>query len=347
MSNYYNIGTRQDIVISNSSLSYINPAQGGSPKKFLTFFDDQVEKKLSVHMERGTLLHDWHEHQDGFVISDMVKPEGVMGQWSEAVYNLLAQSEGGFRNYSKEIVLLAKGAFYSNIKDETKAFETFEKSGRDYVDGLFKADGKVIVTSKTGTILKAQISSLQAHKKANYMLFSQVSSTSQRIKELEIYWEVDVEGLDSKVKLKAKLDNIIIDFKNKVIYLNDLKSTGKPVALFKGSFVSFRYYRQIAFYANALFQYLLQIEQNPLEWSIVPRMVAVDNTPQFNVHTFTLAQEWVELGQKECGELISRVAWHIKNNEWSYTADEVENKYDLFIDFTEKDKLFQDADGDV
>lgn len=347
MSNYYNIGTREDIVISNSSLTYINPLQGGNPKKFLTFFDDQVEKKISVNMERGTLLHDWHEHPDEFVVSDMVKPEGVMGQWADAVYALLAQSEGGFQNYNSDIVLLAKGSFYSNIKDPIKAKDNFDKNGKDYVESLFQANGKIIVTSKTGTILKSQIAALQAHKKANHMLFGNVSSTSERKKELEVYWQVDVEGLDVPLKFKAKLDDSIFDFKNKVVYLNDLKSTGKPVSLFKGSFISFRYYRQIAFYVNALFQYLLQLGEDPNEWTIVPRMVAVDNTPQFNVHTFTIAEEWVTQGQEECKNLISRVAWQIKNNEWVYTPDEVENKYDMYIDFTEKDKLFQDGEADI
>ena len=45
--NYYDIGSRENIVVSNSSLSYINPLEGGSPKKFLAFFDEREEEKES------------------------------------------------------------------------------------------------------------------------------------------------------------------------------------------------------------------------------------------------------------------------------------------------------------
>lgn len=347
MSNYFSIGSREDIVISNSSLSYINPLQGGSPSKFLTFYDNDVEKKQSINLERGTLLHDWHEHQDGFIIAEVEKPSEMMSGWVDRVFEMLAVSEGGIANYSNDIVQSVRNGAYASTKDATKLKEKFENEGLEYLKFLFKGSGKVALTPATKAILDNQISSLLGHKKANHMLFGQVSDSSKRIKELEIYWSIKAE--EREIKFKAKLDNSIFDYKKKVVYLNDLKSTGKPVSIFKQSFVSYRYYRQIAFYINALFQYLIQQGEDPKEWSVIPRMVAVDNTSQYNVHSFTIDNKWIEIGNKECDDLISRVIWHITKDEWKYTAEEVENKYDLHLDFNNKDELFngENADGDV
>lgn len=345
MSNYFEVGSREDIVISNSSLSYINPEQGGSPAKFLSFFEQNTEKKQSISLERGTLLHDWHEHQDGFIVADIEKPSEMMCGWVDRVFDMLAVSEGGIANYSNDIVQSVRNGAYASTKDATKLKEKFESEGLEYLKFLFKGSGKVALTPATKIIIDNQINSLLGHKKANHMLFGQVSDTSKRIKELEIYWSVDIEGKETK--FKAKLDNTIFDYKNKVVYLNDLKSTGKPVSLFKASFISFRYYRQIAFYINALFQYLIQQGEDPKEWSVIPRMVAVDNTPNYNVHCFTIDNKWIEAGNKESQDLISRVAWHVSKDEWKYSAEEVENKYDLHLDFNTKDQLFNGEEDET
>lgn len=347
MSNYFEVGTKDDIFISNSFLSYINPDQGGSPKKALTFFESGIEKKQSISLERGSLLHDWHEHQEMFIVADVVKPEAVMGQWADALYNMLAQSEGGYNNVTDDFIIEAKGSFYGNVKDRDKSLSKFKESGADkYVEFLFKANGKVAMTVETKRIVESQIAALTNHKKANHMLFGATSDGQKRLKELEIYWTAAIEGFPDKfLKFKAKLDNIIIDFNKKVIYLNDLKSTGKPVSLFKQAFINYRYYRQIAFYTTALFQYLLQEGFNPSQWQVIPRMVAVDNTKEFNVHSFTIDNKWIEVGNKEVNDLVGRVLWHTVNEEWSYTPEEVENKYDCHLDFSAKDELFNGGEN--
>lgn len=335
--NYYEVGSKEDIVISNTSLSYINPEQGGSPAKFINFFTEFIEFKNSISLERGSLLHDYHEHEDNFVISDVEKPSKMMADWVEGVYN--SQKHSQINIVSGAIEPFANGA-YTSTKDLTKRLDKFKKEGQPYLEFLFKADGKIAMTSQTRDIVVNSMNALKSHKKANHILFGEVGVGMQRIKELEIYWEVDADGVEGKVKFKAKLDNTIFDFNKKIAYLNDLKSTGKPVSNFKSSFVSYRYYRQLTFYMQAIYQYLIQQGHNPNEWSIVPRVVAVDSTPFYNVHVFTIDTKWTKLGDKEITSLVNRVIWHMVKNEWKYTAEEAENKYDCFIDYNAKDELF-------
>lgn len=338
--NYYEVGSKEDIVISNTSLSYINPEQGGSPKKFINFFSEFKELQESISLERGSLLHDWHEHQENFVIADVEKPSIMMAGWVERVFKSLQLANLSPNDLSIEIIFNYREGAYSNIKDTTKLWNKFNDEGMSYLRFLFSVEGKVAMTTETKNIVTKSMDALKEHKKANNILFSEPSEGNKRIKELEVYWEIKIPEYEKPVKFKAKLDNTIIDYKHKIVYLNDLKSTSKPVSTFKrGSFVYYRYYRQLAFYTTAVFQYLIQIGEDPKEWSVIPRIIAVDSV-LYNVHSFTIAPEWLTLGHKEMTELVNRVIWHFVSNEWKYTAEEVENKYDTHLDFTERDKIF-------
>lgn len=54
---------------------------------------------------------------------------------------------------------------------------------------------------------------------------------------------------------KALLDGVLIDHKEKIIKPFDLKTTGRSVWEFKDSFLQYGYYRQCAFYEQALLSY--------------------------------------------------------------------------------------------
>lgn len=347
--NYYEVGSIEDIVISNTSLSYINPKQGGSPAKFLNFFEKFIEFKNSISLERGSLLHDFHEHEDKFVISDVKKPSEMMASWVERVFNAYKPSGIPIEQASLPMNFIAyRGGAYSNLVDTNKVSKRFVDDGLDYLKFLYLADGKIAMTSATKEIVVKSMAALKGHRKANHMLFGELPNKVVREKELEVYWEVNVKGYEKPVKFKAKLDNTIFDYNKKIAYLNDLKSTSDPVSLFKQSFSKYRYYRQLSFYVKAIFQYLIQQGEDPDTWEVLPRIIAVDSTPFYNVHCFTIDPKWTELGYRESEELVNRVIWHLVHNEWKYTAEEVDNKYDCHIDYDSKDGLFnEDATGTI
>lgn len=85
---YYNVGTREDIVVSSSSLSYIDPTQGGSPQRYLSFFDKQEEQKLSKGLENGTIVHLYAEKPEEFGVADIPRPEGMLGDLVDEFYIL-------------------------------------------------------------------------------------------------------------------------------------------------------------------------------------------------------------------------------------------------------------------
>lgn len=68
---YFEVGDRENPVVSNSSLSRLNPEQGGSIVKFLNFFNDEEkenQKKESTSLTNGKLVHAFIENPETFVV---------------------------------------------------------------------------------------------------------------------------------------------------------------------------------------------------------------------------------------------------------------------------------------
>ena len=86
---YYSVGSREDIVLSSSSFSYLDPEQGGSIQKFLSFFDKQVEKTSSKSLENGTVVHAYVEKPGQFTVAAIPKPDGMLGAMADEFYRLM------------------------------------------------------------------------------------------------------------------------------------------------------------------------------------------------------------------------------------------------------------------
>jgi hypothetical protein len=147
----------------------------------------------------------------------------------------------------------------------------------------------------------------------------------------------DEEMLESKIDIgfKAKIDNWSIDKDNKVITLNDLKTTGKPVETFggqhlksievigpfeivpktvfeEGSFQKFHYYRQMAMYAFILWKYCeKQYGVKASDgWKMNVNMVVIESNAPHNCRVFRVSKRWIDYGKSEFLELSKRVAYH-------------------------------------
>jgi hypothetical protein len=335
--NYYSVGSISDPVISNSSLGAINPDEGGCPQKFVEFYMDRTEEKNSISLERGSLVHLWQEHRENFIVSELEKPTDMMASWVEDVHKMLRSA--GLENYTEDLMIGLGEPYYKSTKDRAKRITKFNDEGMPYLKFLFEADGKIALTSADRDIVEGCVRAIQSHEKAAHLLFRPMEEGQERLKELEIYWIASDDI--GEIKCKAKLDDVIIDWKNKIAYINDLKTSSKPVSKFKSSFVNFRYYRQMAFYQQAIYQYLRQngISYEEFEdWRIEINIVAVDYTKYFNVEVFDLHPEWLNIGRIEYRSLMQRVIYHVTNSVWTETM-EIHKGHRSLLDLTAKDKM--------
>jgi hypothetical protein len=308
--NYYE---RRDI--SNSSLSLINPEQGGSPKLFKMYLDGSIQKTPpSLSLENGSLLHLYVENPSEFVVSEVDKPNESL---CKVVSQYFLIKDSHLVEGQDEILLKACRLinYYSNYKDET-LLNTLKKSNiYEYIAELELNQGKQFMTKEQKEVIEGCIESLNSHAACSKYLFQDWNGC-------EIFHEYEIYFTCLEVPCKARLDRLIVNHNEKYCILVDLKTTSKRAQFFTESFEFWKYYRQMAFYKHAVLQ------QFP-GYSFSCYMPVVD-TVFFTRHCYKISESQIDRGIIEYMNLLSRIRWHIDKDEWNYTMEEFENSY-LYI----------------
>lgn len=309
--------------ISNSRLGFLNEAEGGSEEKFLSGF----KSEYSDSFELGSAVHSIILQPDSYFISSITKPSGKLGVFVEKVFN--KRQELNIK-ISEAIKLASEEAdYYSGSLSPTR-LKTALTKGFPYYKNRLK--NKYVVTNKLpiylSDVIKLKAEQCISEIQSNHQFINKLKSSEsiQVFNEYAIFCEVKVK-IDEKVtviKLKGKLDNFTIDTENKVIVLNDLKTTGKPAKFFMGnnvkiyteeageqwvwydgSFQKYHYYRQLAMYAFLLKHALLQYYD--FDYKLEANMLIVETIPNFKSAVYKVSGKHIQAGLKEFKELLIKL----------------------------------------
>ncbi len=311
--------------ISNSQLGLINPDQEGSPEKFQQGFKDQEQ---SNSLDIGSAVHALILEPTKYEIIDFDKPTGKVGPIIEHAFMFY---EG---EYSTEEALrmgCIKYDYYSNSLTDARLKTLWEK-GKDYY--FYLADNgcdpsKLVLTKDNREKSLGAVKSVKAHSLAMNTLFPydeifDISTYNEDVITMDVQLEVD--EVIVPISLKGKIDNFSVNFDQKQLTLNDLKTTGKPVDKFmgynwhdpkyesgifvEGSFQRFHYCRQMAMYGWMLWNYAKCNYELDKSWKANVNMVVVESQPPHEVKVYKINKEWINKGYQEFVSLIKRVAWH-------------------------------------
>lgn len=366
---YYSVGNKEHKILSNSFFSALNPEQGGSPQKALAFFERKVEEIESRSLSNGKVVHKYSEAPAEFGIASIPRPSETLGELSDEFYRL-SSSGVDLSSIPIDIVSTLKSdkGKSANVLEIKEAFEklqarleipTLEATIRifrtaranvnayktygeavvidsmlnkciDYIKQLDKLKDKVLLSLSDKEKIENVIVSLRKNKVANRLLgLSGDFDTNLVLKEWDIYF-----SLANIYPAKARIDNIYIDFDAKIIYLIDLKTTSKPLALFKETLEFYRYYRQLAFYRLAV---KTAIEENMLgvpksiyfdlaqvaEFPIQPLIIAVETTDNYESCVFDL-YGYMQKGTEELKSLALRFDYHNTLNNWESSMEQLQ-----------------------
>jgi hypothetical protein len=140
---YYKVGTKENPILSNSSLSALNPEEGGSIVKFLNFFGSDEEERTEIESQaltNGRLVHKYIEDSSKFVVEGE-KPTDMMVGLLEKVagYALDFQQVGFNQDVDASLVPEAKSA-------KTAEAEILQlRAGFEQLAGLLKLNVEAAV----------------------------------------------------------------------------------------------------------------------------------------------------------------------------------------------------------
>ena len=322
--------------VSNSKLKLINPDEGGSPQKFR----DGIKSEYNASFEFGTSVHELILQPEEFVLSNyQFKPSAKLGLFVDNVIKYRAKG----LSIKDSMLKASDKADYYKGKLSPKIIKTAMQKGlKYYYDAVFNdihsdefGREVIILNEKLQRDVASCIDAVNGNVKIRKLLHSQnFTDTIKYFNEEAIFIDIAVTLPNDEVVVvpfKLKFDNYSIDPESKLVTLNDLKTTGKPVSYFmgdhvptlddkgkkigeqwmNGSFQNYRYYRQIAIYMLVLQWYLKS--QNYNDYTYQANMMVVESTPDFKSEVYPISQAYIKQGLIEFKELICRVAWHEYN----------------------------------
>ncbi len=363
-------GFNKNSYISHSSLSAINPDDGGSPKKFLDFFYNREESK-SQAMNLGKLVHKWQESPDDFIVADFNKPsdgtiQAVLPELivkkitDKSELKLVDVGEGKFKVISED--------FHKSLIEEA-GFKRADALGTDalrYLDYLYDSQGKIALTRDEASNIKSMLVSIINNRRINEALFLDkmyegnhelnINDDFRRYKELAIYWEEKIGNIT--IQRKALLDVFTYFPKGNQVTIIDLKTTSKGVYnghsdnSKKGWLETYKVYRQMAYYTEAVLNLFLNPNAYAMTTdgrrlspktktppSIYNYVAAIDTNYPHNSAMLHLNDYTIVAGEREVKKILNRIAWHIEKDIWDKSKEEYDNAGMVKIDYSNIDRF--------
>ncbi len=295
----------KDKRVSNSSLSYINPEQGGSARKFKDYLDGNLAHLETPSLYHGSMIHKFLLEPETFAVADVERPSDTIVKIMEMVYNITkGEIDTDIDKHHEYIFGSAKELNYGQTWKPDTLIKKVIDQGKEYYDFLLRADGKVCIDQKMAGMLSAIKDSIGTHKAATNLLF-----TGEGENESEYFWGPNKE-------YKSKIDRY--QKTGTKVNLIDLKTTSKSIEMFRDSFEYYHYDRQMAFYVDALEDNFMLVDK--------VYIIAVETTGYYQVRVFEISKNLIEEGRKKYKDLLERVKWHQEQQLWTESRESFESK---------------------
>lgn len=310
--------------ISNSSLSLINPEQGGSPQ--LYYEGLSAHPKYMDSMVFGSAVHQLILQPDDFILIESVnRPTAKAGFMADELYPTFIKN--GDITFEDIVKASDKIDYYKGKIDNKKA-DALKLKCKDYYlqrkahESSFSGSKESIyLDEKSRFKLRECLKSVKNNQEIQKLL-NPDSLLSEPESKNEICILLDVKAIypskeERILSLKAKIDNYTWDESIGELVINDLKTTGHEISEFQNSFYKYHYYRQMAMYSWLLFLLLGQDQK----LSMKSNMLLVSTIPPYNSGVFKVLDTHIKRGMNEFSELLKRVAYH---EQYGYDIEQPE-----------------------
>lgn len=317
---FLNVEYYNNSAISNSDLGVLKD----SSWYFKQYKEKKIQKLETSSLELGTLIHMAILEPDLFVVADIDKPGGLMGKFIDVYVECGMNKEAGIEAYKQSGFKLPIQTILNKLDDrENKKYLDFIKVNKD----------KLVLTKQQKWVISQVEKGIQRNPTAHKMLFGQSSFENTGIGD-DVFNELELYGVLEGVRIKGKIDRLIIDHNAKKIALIDLKSTSSAPYFrvkrvqntgeltvdyqgtgFFGSFKGWCYYRQCAFYRTLIAENYKELSN---KYNFECYICAVNTTTSYDASVIQVSDEWLKYGRLEMEELLCCYREHVKTDNWAY-----------------------------
>lgn len=276
-----------------------------SPRMFYSHYVlNEREDSVDSHLVRGRVIHclllNPEDFNKEFLLIPSKLPSGNNRIIVDEIFKLYSDDPLSLDDYSNDIIkTLEKINLHQKLKtDEARLKKILTLENVGYFEFLKLSEGKTLVDAETLAYCKESVEALKNNTNARILLGIDKSEEDVHISvhnEIALMSDENLFFNDSPFGFKGILDNIVIDEDTKTLFINDLKTTGKPLLEFPDSVNYYKYWIQAAIYYNLAFYKYINDRKDKMQWRINFTFVVIDKYNQvypFQVSSATM-KEWL------------------------------------------------------
>ena len=295
-----------------------------SPNAFYNHYIlKQKEDSTAAHLVYGRALHNMlleNNFDDQFIIlpgkfpSDNIKK--VIDNIFQKHYLIQDNNLLSLDDFNSEILneLLSINLYQSLKTDVQRLEKVISQDTKDYFEFLKKSIDKTVIDQITYDRAKEAATILKNNETIS-SLMNLNNDAAEGIKTFnELKLETKLENYN--FGLKGILDNVIVDQKSKTVFINDLKTTEKPIQNFPESVDYYKYWMQASTYFILVINTLLKDEVDLADWNVHFTFIVIDNYN--NVYPFQVTDETFSEWLTEFTQgILPIVDYHYSNKDYT------------------------------
>ena len=314
-----------DVYFKQYSKEYISNSRLGVLKRdgVKTFFEG-IPQVYNPSFETGTLVHENVLEPEKYeVIEGVFKPTAKAGLMADALY----KSDGTTPTDDEIKSMSYKIGYYKDKLTSNRLKEFRDKAEPYWRDRfLFEQNNplgekkRIFTDEKNYNLLVNCLKTLNENKDIQKLLHPSGLVEEPIVgNERTILMDIEMKVPDYEPRiyhLKAKLDNFSIDSEEKIITVNDLKTTSRPAVQFDPTF--FSYQREIAFY-SWLIKLCAKKFYNVENATTKGNFLVVSTVPEYNTLVYPMTPKLFLSGWKEVLYLLKTVAYFNQVKGYEFT----------------------------
>ena len=280
------------------------------------------EEKLDAHLVQGKLIHllllEPEKFEKEFMVTPSTLPSGnlrvvvdrVFKHYTELSRNgddrtELAQFDGAILDVMRDM------NYFQNLKtDQQRLDKIITPEAISYWEFLKTKGDKTLIDPDTFKFCTDAVDIIKTNEQVCRLIGCDVTEFDS--KEVINELPVSAEFSNKAYGLKGIIDNLVIDHDKKIIYVNDIKTTGKDLKDFPETIEYYSYWLQAIIYMIIVNHLYGDLTGQGYETKF--HFVVIDRT--FQSYAFPVSEETLNKWLDRFQDCIAKAEWHYKNRSY-------------------------------
>lgn len=280
------------------------------------------EEKQDAHLVQGKIIHglllEPEKFNDNFLVSPDNLPTGNPRMVIDRVFahhqelakngdprNKLTEFEGAILDVMKDM------SYHQNLKtDQQRLDKIITPENINYWEFLRTKGGKTLISQEDYNFCLGAVDLIKMNPKVCSLLGLDVNDFSNK----EVFNElpISVDTTTRPFGLKGIIDNLVIDHDEKILYINDVKTTSKDLRDFPETIEFYSYWMQAVIYCALVNLKFSQLAEQGYRTKF--SFIVIDK--MFQVYPFAVSDTTLQAWADKFKHVLDKAEWHYTNKSY-------------------------------